>query len=178
METKVVAIPLVVAFFGIISAAAGFAAEATRIKACQVDIYGFEYACPQSPATILGVTAALALKIATIIIFVSTGCMCCRRSDSPNSTKVPAVIFCAFCWITFVVASILLLAGAAINQIHGRTVCYVVKPGVFVGGAVLSLASVTLGIISYFILISAERSNLSSHKGETAMGQPQFPQVI
>lgn len=76
------------------------------------------------------------------------------------------------------VASILLLAGAAINQIHGRTVCYVVKPGVFAGGAVLSLASVTLVIISYLILISAERSNLSSHKGETAMGQPQFPQVI
>lgn len=94
------------------------------------------------------------------------------------------------CRFTFVIAFLLLLTGAALNDQHGEEgmyfgnyYCYVVKPGVFAGGAVLSLASVTLGILYYLTLQSAKNNNTNlwgsssvPHQGGIAMGQPQFPQ--
>lgn len=81
-----------------------------------------------------------------------------------------------------------MLTGAALNDQHGEEniyfdnyYCYVVKPGVFAGAAVLSLASVILGIIYYLTLNSAKNRNSASSgaplppQTEIAMGQPQFP---
>lgn len=92
------------------------------------------------------------------------------------------------CRFTFVIAFLLLLTGAALNDQHGvesmyfgNYYCYVVKPGVFAGGAVLSLASVTLGILYYLTLTAAKNSNtpwvsnVANNQGGIAMGQPQFP---
>lgn len=88
---------------------------------------------------------------------------------------------------TFVIAFLLLLTGAALNDQHGEEsmyfgnyYCYVVKPGVFAGGAVLAFASVTLGILYYVTLNSAKSSNDPWHNPSVsnqtgiAMGQPQF----
>ncbi|KAL6008274.1 hypothetical protein ACLOJK_033780 [Asimina triloba] len=64
--------------------------------------------------------------------------------------------------VTFIIAFLLLLTGAALNDQHGEeqmyfgNYCFVVKAGVFAGGAVLSLASVSLGIIYYITLSSAK----------------------
>lgn len=82
----------------------------------------------------------------------------------------------------------MLLTGAALNDQHGEEsmyfgsyYCYVVKPGVFAGGAVLSLASVALGILYYLTLNSVKNNNSNlwgnssgPHEGGIAMGQPQF----
>lgn len=96
--------------------------------------------------------------------------------------------YCSLCRFTFVIAFLLLLTGAALNEQHGEEnmyfgnyYCYVVKPGVFAGAAVLSLASVSLGIVYYLTLISAKNTNdpwcppAPSSQGGIAMGQPQFP---
>lgn len=90
-------------------------------------------------------------------------------------------------------AIILLLAAVALNykngaeSIHSEYACYVVKPGVFAGGALLSLASVVLGIAYYLTLISVKKSSRNNPSGSLsgineggpaawiAMGQPQFP---
>ncbi|CAK9146580.1 unnamed protein product [Ilex paraguariensis] len=90
--------------------------------------------------------------------------------------------------ITFVVAFLLLLTGAALNDQHGEENmyfgnydCFVVKPGVFAGAAVLSLASVLLGILYYLTLTSAKNINdprggpATPNPSSIAMGQPQFP---
>ncbi|KAF5450863.1 hypothetical protein F2P56_031180 [Juglans regia] len=187
----------VVGFLGLVSAATGFAAEATRIKPSQVQINDRLYQCvyPRSPATALGSTAVLALIIAKIIINVSTGCSCCKRSSIPsNSSSTALLIFSVFSWITFVVAIILLVAAVALNNkngaesIHSEYACYVVKPGVFAGGALLSVASVVLGIAYYLTLISVKKSSINNPASGSlsgineggpaawiAMGQPQFP---
>ncbi|KAE8077325.1 hypothetical protein FH972_015897 [Carpinus fangiana] len=150
MEGGVVVTCSVVGLLGLLSAATGFAAEATRIKRSEV------YDCalyPESPATALGSIAALSLMIAQIIITVSTGCICCQgRSQSPSNKNKRAA---RGSWASFVVAFVLLLVGAVINDQHAEenmssgAGCYVVKPGVFAGGAILSLVSVILGIFSY-----------------------------
>lgn len=92
------------------------------------------------------------------------------------------------CRFTFVIAFLLLLTGAALNDQHGEEnlyfgnyYCYVVKSGVFAGAAVLSLASVTLGIFYYLTLTSHKNRNdtlvasVPPSQGGIAMGQPQFP---
>lgn len=81
-----------------------------------------------------------------------------------------------------------MLTGAALNDQRGEEsvyfgtyYCYVVKPGVFAGGAILSLASVVFGIVYYITLMEGKNARTpfgdSSYpnQGTIAMGQPQIP---
>ncbi|KAK6232499.1 DESIGUAL/Modifying wall lignin-1/2 - like 6 [Theobroma cacao] len=218
MERKAIVLCNVVGFLGILSAVTGFAAEATRIQASQVKfISPTQCQYPRSPALGLGLTAAVALLIAQIIINSATGCICCKRTRQTwNSNWTKALVFyvvscclgegsyvenerllsCQSAWrknfelegFTFVIAFLLLLTGSALNDQHGEEsvyfgnyYCYVVKPGVFAGGAVLALASVTLGIFYYLTVNMAKDSTGPwgnapvPNQGGIAMGQPQFP---
>ncbi|KAK4256231.1 hypothetical protein QN277_009125 [Acacia crassicarpa] len=187
MERKGLVVCGVVGFLGLLSAATGFGAEGTRIKISQIstdppDVCNY----PRSPALPLGLTAALSLLIAQIIINVSTGCICCRRSPRiPDSSWRLALLCFVLSWFTFVIGFLLLLTGAALNDQRGDQSsyfdyynCYVVKPGVFAGGAILSLASAAFGIV-YYITLSAGKNAVDGtsmpNQGGIAMGQPQFP---
>ncbi|XP_050254191.1 protein MODIFYING WALL LIGNIN-2-like isoform X2 [Quercus robur] len=189
MERKVLLICFVAGFLGLLSAATGFGAEGTRIKSSQVQVTAIsECVYPRSPAMALGLTSALSLMIAQIIINVSTGCICCKRNPHPSNSNWTVALICfVVSWFTFVIAFLLLLTGAALNDQHGdesayfNYYCYVVKPGVFAGGAMLSLASVALGIIYYLTLTSAKNGDSlwgnpsTPNQGGIAMGQPQIP---
>ncbi|KAI3432180.1 uncharacterized protein J3R85_007585 [Psidium guajava] len=191
MERKVVVICSVVGFLGLLSAATGFGAEATRIKGSDVhSMAPTQCAYPWSPALPLGLTAAVALMIAQVIINVATGCICCGKHPNPsNSNWTKALVFFVISWFTFIIAFLLLLTGAALNDQHGEDsiyfgnyYCYVVKPGVFAGGAILSLASVTLGILYYLSLTRAKddgqpwgTSAPNQGIGGIALGRPQIP---
>ncbi|PSS32268.1 Serine/threonine-protein kinase nek3 [Actinidia chinensis var. chinensis] len=193
MERKVIVICTIVGFLGLLSAALGFAAEAKRIKGSQVQLTSPSTCTyPISPAFGLGLTAAVALMVAQIIINVTTGCICCRRGPhQSNSNWTLALVCFVVSWFTFVIAFLLLLTGAALNAQHGEVTmyfgnyynydCYVVKPGVFAGAAILSLASVILGLVYYLALNPVKNSNASwggaapSNQGSIAMGQAQFP---
>ncbi|RDX77545.1 hypothetical protein CR513_42308, partial [Mucuna pruriens] len=160
MDTQVVLVSCLVAFLGLLSAATSFAAEATRIKSSQVHfVTPNQCTYPRSPALHLGATAATALMISQIIINVATG-------------------------LTFVIGFLLLLTGAALNDQRGEEsvyfgyyYCYVVKPGVFSGAAVLSLASVGSGIVYYISLTDKKNSRQYPYpnQGVIAMAQPQIP---
>ncbi|KAK6118489.1 hypothetical protein DH2020_047756 [Rehmannia glutinosa] len=192
MERKVIVVCCVVGFLGILSAATGFVAEAKRIKGDQVELLSpTECIYPRSPALGLGLTAAVSLMIAQIIINIATGCICCRKGPhQSNSSWTLALICFVASWFSFVIAFLLLLTGAALNEQHGEDnlyfgnyYCYVVKPGVFAGAAVLSLISVILGIIYYLTLTATKNrsnntwapSSVPPPQGGIAMGQPQFP---
>ncbi|KAG5233005.1 protein MODIFYING WALL LIGNIN [Salix suchowensis] len=177
MERKALALCSVVGLLGLLSAATGFGAEATRIKGSEVQFTSAtQCTYPRSPALGLGLIAAVTLTIAQVIINVATGCICCKRSQlSSNSNWTIAFVCFVVSWFTFVVAFLLLLTGAALNDQHGEEsmyfgdrYCYVVKPGV------------TLGTLYYLTLISAKNSNdpwqnrpVSNLSG-IVMGQPQF----
>ncbi|GFY83373.1 transmembrane protein, putative [Actinidia rufa] len=226
MERKVIVICSIVGFLGLSSAALGFAAEAKRIKdeaivnlppieGSQVQLTSPSTCTyPISPAFGLGLTAAVALMVAQIIINVTTGCICCRRGPHQSNSNWTLALVCFVVswkgdealereqekrkqpaverrWFTFVIAFLLLLTGAALNAQHGEVTmyfgnyynydCYVVKPGVFAGAAILSLASVILGLVYYLALNPVKNSNASwggaapSNQGSIAMGQAQCP---
>ncbi|KAL0912690.1 hypothetical protein M5K25_018681 [Dendrobium thyrsiflorum] len=137
---------------------------------------------PQSPALCLALASAIAVVMAQAIISTVAECICCKRNTNPaNSNWTVALISFVVSWVTFIIAFLLLLSGAVLSgrrgvqKIYYGDYCYVVKPGVFSGGAVLSLASVSLGILYYVSLQTSK--NLESwdptHNQGIALGQPQ-----
>ncbi|RWR87268.1 hypothetical protein CKAN_01620500 [Cinnamomum micranthum f. kanehirae] len=185
MEKNVVLVCLAVGFLGVLAAALGFAAEATRIKVSEVQLATADTCSyPKSPALALGLTSGLALLTAQIIINVAAGCICCKNDPHPSASKWTIALICfVISWVTFIIAFLLLLTGAALNDQRGKgqtyfgDYCFVVKAGVFAGGAVLSLASVSLGI-TYYVALSFTKSTdpwgLHNNQG-IALGQPQRP---
>ncbi|URE14657.1 hypothetical protein MUK42_10540 [Musa troglodytarum] len=185
MERKVMVVSVAVGCLGLLSAALAFAAEATRTKASDVQTTaGGECVYPKSPALALGLISALALMMAQAIINTVAGCICCKKHPHPSGTNwtVGLISFIAS-WVSFIIAFLLLLTGAALNDQRGQErmyfgdYCYVVKPGVFSGGAVLSLASVALAIIYYVALSSknAQSWGADQNQGGIAMAHPQVP---
>ncbi|WOL13221.1 hypothetical protein Cni_G21990 [Canna indica] len=187
MEKNVVMICAFVGFLGLVSAALGFAAEATRIKVSDVQTTTLgQCTYPKTPALALGLISAVALMVAQAIINTVAGCICCKKYPNPSDTNwtIGLISFIAS-WITFIIAFVLLLSGAALNDQWGQErmyfgeYCYVVKAGVFTGGAVLSLASVALAIV-YYVSSSLPKNiqNWSSQQNQgVAMGHPHIPPV-
>uniref|UniRef100_A0A2N9IAC5 Uncharacterized protein n=1 Tax=Fagus sylvatica TaxID=28930 RepID=A0A2N9IAC5_FAGSY len=175
MEGRVLVVSIVVGFLGLLSVILGFVAEATRIKVSQLLFDGFTCVYPNSPATALGIVALLVIITAQIIISVLTGCICCcKRSSKPSGSNFTAAQICfVVSWITAVIAALCLMLASAFNNSQKTTIyadgyyeCYVVKPGVFAAGAIFSLVTVVLGVISYI---------LSNNQGGIATGHPQYP---
>ncbi|KAK1436182.1 hypothetical protein QVD17_01960 [Tagetes erecta] len=159
MESKVLGYCAVAAVLGIIAAATGFAAEATKVKASEVVILVDVGTCvyPSSPALALGIVSAVFTIVTRIYISVSFGGAGCCRTD-PNSTPISKLLF-VFSWVASVVAVILLLAAAGLNNRQGGEVdsygyitCYVVKPGIFAAGAILAILSAVFGIAAFLTL--------------------------
>ncbi|KAK1261339.1 hypothetical protein QJS04_geneDACA008924 [Acorus gramineus] len=187
MEKKVVMVCVIVGFLGLLSAALGFAAETKRVKVSDVQLINPRTCIyPRNTALPLGITAAVALLMAQAITNTVAGCICCRRHPRPSGSNWMIGLICFIVsWITFIIAFLLLLMGAALNDRNGEenmsfgNYCYVVKPGVFAGAAVLSLASVALGIIYYVALSSMKETQQQAWGPQNnpgiVMGQPQFP---
>ncbi|KAL8216661.1 hypothetical protein R6Q57_023498 [Mikania cordata] len=176
MEGRLTGFCLLMAGLGIVSAATGFAAEVTRIKASDVYIEGDSCFYPSSPALALGIISAVFAIVARIYLTVTFGGSSCCRSD-PNSTPVSKLLY-ALSWyilttismVASVIAVVLLLAAVGIhNQTggqfdsYGYVTCYVVKPGIYASGAVLALLSVIFGIMAYVTLISSTKNLKSSN---------------
>ncbi|KAM0046082.1 putative modifying wall lignin-1/2 [Helianthus debilis subsp. tardiflorus] len=160
MESRLVGFSVIVAGFGIISAATGFAAEATRVKASDVYIEGDSCFYPSSPALALGIVAAVFAIVTRIYITVTYGGNSCCRTD-PNSTPYSKFLY-VLSWVASIIAVVLLLAAAEINNeageqfdSYGYVTCYVVKPGIYALGAVLALLSAVFGIAAYVTLVSS-----------------------
>ncbi|KAL0920659.1 hypothetical protein M5K25_009809 [Dendrobium thyrsiflorum] len=185
MEKKVVVVCSVVGFLGLLSAALAFAAEATRIRASDVETRTLgDCIYPKSPAVYLGLFSAVVVAIDQAVINFVSGCICCKRNlNRYNTNWTVALISFIVSWVTFVIAFLLLLTGSALNDQKGMQkmylgdYCYVLKPGVFSGGAFLSLASVSLGIIYYLALQKPKSSQPwdPPHNQGIALGQPHIP---
>jgi len=195
MERKAIVICSIVGFLGLLSAGLGFAAEAKRVKASQMEFI-FPDTCrnPGSASFGLAIIAVVAILVAQIIITTTTGCLCCRPySYQSNFKRALAVICYSISWVTFVIAFVIFIRGATLNgpQSHPDVintqlldVCYflILKPGVFAGASFLALATAVLGIFTYLAWDSAKNTDnpwggdaASPNQGVIAMAHPQFP---
>ncbi|KAF3950213.1 hypothetical protein CMV_024002 [Castanea mollissima] len=118
-------------------------------------------------SVILGFVAeATKIKISQV---TSIGFSCVR----PHSPATALAQLCfVFSWITVVIAAVVLLLASSYNSYNSNSRCYVTKPGVFAGGAILCLVSVVLGLASY--ILSLQKNSNKRFQGDIAMAQPQF----
>lgn len=158
---KVLIICASAGFLGLLSAALAFAAEATRIKVSDVQTILGKCVYPtRSPAVALGLLSAVALVIAQVIINSVACHMCCNHPNPSDSNWRKGLVSFIASWGSFVAALVFLLSGAALNDQWGQEkmyfgeLCYIVKFGVFSGGAILSLVSVSLAIVYYISSLS------------------------
>nr|GEY65486.1 uncharacterized protein [Tanacetum cinerariifolium] len=192
MDNKVLGYCAVAAVLGIIAAATGFAAEATKVKASEVDIVHDTCIYPSSPALALGIVSAVFTIITRIYISVSFGGSgCCRTDRNINPTSK---LFFVLSWVASVVAVVLLLSAAGLNNrqggqvdSYGYTTCYVVKPGIFAAGAILALLSAAFGIAAFITLTPPQPpitnqgiafqigSNVDPEKNTAPFPPQQFP---
>jgi len=183
METRVKVVCAIVGFLGILSAALAVAGEATKVTLKDVNVTDLgQCIYPRSPALVLGFVAALSLLVAQIIINAVAGCLCCKtRPPSSNSRWTNALICFILSWVTFVMAFLLLLGAAALNDrrydenINSGYYCLVVKPGVFISAGILSLTTVTLGLVYYITVESSKMMWAPQANPGIAMGVPQVP---
>ncbi|EFJ13499.1 hypothetical protein SELMODRAFT_444273 [Selaginella moellendorffii] len=169
---------LVVAL-SVFSAILGFSAEGERVRPDEVRRVNGACTYPKSSALGLGISAALFLLAAQVLVNVFGGCICCERRSSSSFVSMIrlATLSLIASWITFFFAFILLVVGASLNQRHqddhwftGQ--CFVVKRGVFAGAAVLSLATGALGVLYYFAASETRKQDWQSHQpGGVTMGQ-------
>ncbi|MCO5579659.1 hypothetical protein L7F22_033516 [Adiantum nelumboides] len=156
---------IVVGFFGLLATVLAIAAEIKHIKVNEVVVLGDDCFYPSSPAWALGVLAASSLLISQIIATACGGCICCCKQQSTTSsqtTKITAILCLVLSWIIFSNAFFLLLEGAAVNgqqQLKGQLgmihSCYILKPGVFGGGAGLCVFTCALAIVYYLMATSS-----------------------
>ncbi|XP_037474210.1 uncharacterized protein LOC119350518 [Triticum dicoccoides] len=195
MDLKMIIVCSVVGSLGVLSAILGFSAEGTKLTVSDLYVGGGLCLYPQNPALGLGVCAVIFLVVAQIVFAVVGGCCgCCRSRAIPSETnRIIGVVCAVFSWIMAIIAFALLVTGAAWNTTGARDpspfgLCYVLKDGIFAGGAVLTLVATALGLTSYVMLrgqpATATSAAAAPKEGEqmpagaagTTMRQPQFPQ--
>uniref|UniRef100_A0A8I6W7E6 Uncharacterized protein n=2 Tax=Hordeum vulgare subsp. vulgare TaxID=112509 RepID=A0A8I6W7E6_HORVV len=195
MDQKMIIVSSVIGSLGVLSAILGFSAEGTKLTVWTVYRYRGVCLYPQNPAPGLGVCAAIFGIVAQIVFAVVGGCCgCCKSRAIPSETnRIVGVICAVFSWIAAVVAFGLLVNGAAWNATGTRDSslygsCYVLKDGIFAGGAVLTLIATALGLTSYIMLTTQPATTAAAAapmEGEQmpagtpgmATGLPQLPQV-
>ncbi|XP_020200941.1 uncharacterized protein [Aegilops tauschii subsp. strangulata] len=191
MDQRMIIVSSIMGSLGVLSAILGFSAEGTKLTVWTVYRYRGVCLYPQNPALGLGVCAAIFLIVGQIIFAVVGGCCgCCKSRAIPSETnRVIGVVCAVFSWIAAVVAFGLLVEGAKWNDTgtrysSGYGGCYVLKDGIFAGGAVLTLVATALGLTSYIMLSTQPAATATATAAATpplggagiAMGQPQFPQ--
>lgn len=162
MEKLRLLICLVVGILGLLAFVLGMVAEANRIGVKDIEITPSGTCLFRStPAKVSAIVSALALLVAEVIVNAVVGCVCCGGTYRSSWKKAIAIICLVLSWVTFISAFGTLMLGAIRSDQHktSRTFDYVicsdtsVRRGLFAGGAVLGLVSVSLGI-GYYILAS------------------------
>ncbi|XP_021303177.1 uncharacterized protein LOC8077156 [Sorghum bicolor] len=179
----------VVALLGVTSAVLGFIAEAKTAVPDETHVPGRECVYPGNPVRTLASCAIFLLVVALIIASAAGGCCgCCKplggaSSSSTRRRRVVGVVASVLSWVAAVIAVVYFWAGAALNTPMTRRAkltgpdeeCYLLKGGVFVRAAVLSLVATSLGIMSCVLLRLPAATDTPPEQSDHAVGLPQWP---
>ncbi|RLN27769.1 uncharacterized protein C2845_PM05G36960 [Panicum miliaceum] len=183
---------VVVGLFGVTSAVLGFVAEAKKLTPDDIHVSGRECVYPANPTHALVVCAMILLAVAQVVASVAGGCCgCCRPGGgaSKSTRRVVGIVVSVLSWIMAVIAAVYYWRGAVLNAPGTREAtfagafhekCLVIRGGVFIRAAVLSLVATSLAIKSCVLLrapAAREPKPDGQHPPEAgvALGRPQWP---
>lgn len=158
---------LIVSFAVMVLGLAAFscclAAEFSKSKAKDMEIDGSLCYLPRSSAFGLGIAAIVCLSVAQIAgTTVAAARLFSGAKSKRRSKLLLPILLLVLSWISFGLAATLLGTGTSMNdrQLYGRgwlnAECYLVKDGVFIGSAVLTVATIVF-ILGFTFTTSMER---------------------
>ncbi|KMT13038.1 hypothetical protein BVRB_4g087520 [Beta vulgaris subsp. vulgaris] len=115
-------------------------------------------------ATRYGLGAFFCLLVSQIIIMAASRCLCCGKGLNPGGSRACAITLFIFCWLTFIVAEVCLLAASARNAYHTKyrtfygdraPSCETLRKGVFAAGAAFTFFTT---IFSEFYYVSYSKA--------------------
>jgi len=121
-------------------------------------------------ATGLAAGAFLFLLVAQTFVMGVTKCLCCGSSAKPGGARTFAFILFILSWISFIIASAALIAGASENKIQTKglfsnsgpdVTCKQVQKSLFAAAAAFTFITALTAEI-YFVLISMAREGGSA----------------
>ncbi|XP_073000809.1 uncharacterized protein [Typha latifolia] len=125
-------------------------------------------------ATGLGTGALLFLLLSQILVMAASKCFCCGRALRPGGSRACALLLFLFCWLTFIIAELCLLAGSVRNAYHtryrhfladGTPSCQTLRKGVFAAGAAFVFFTAVLSEFYYISYSKAHVSNAAAPYG-------------
>lgn len=128
-------------------------------------------------ATGYGVGSFLFLFSSQALLMGVTKCMCFGRPLAPGSNRAWSIIYFASSWLTFLVASSCLIAGATKNAYHTKYrhvilaqswTCESLRKGVFIAGAVFVVFTMILNVYYYMYFAKAITSQAAARKTNRA----------
>ncbi|XP_021726077.1 uncharacterized protein LOC110693237 [Chenopodium quinoa] len=117
-----------------------------------------------SVATGYGLGAFFCLLASQIILMAASRCLCCGKGLRPGGSRACATTLFIFCWLTFIVAEVCLLAASVRNGYHTKykvflgenpPSCEALRKGVFAAGAAFTFFT---AIFSEFYYISYSKA--------------------
>jgi uncharacterized membrane protein len=121
-------------------------------------------------ATGLAAGAFLFLFVAQMFIMSVTRCLCCGRGYKPGASRTFAFILFIFSWMSFIVASAALIAGASQNKIQTKglfystetdVTCRQVQKSLFAAAAAFTFITMLVTEV-YYVLIEMAREGDST----------------
>lgn len=116
-------------------------------------------------ATGYGLGAFFCLLVSQVVIMAATRCLCCGKGLNPGGSRACAITLFIFCWLTFIIAEVCLLAASARNAYHTKyrafigqnpPSCETLRKGVFAAGAAFTFFT---AIFSEFYYISYSKAS-------------------
>ncbi|XP_077234775.1 chitin synthase, putative (DUF1218) [Tasmannia lanceolata] len=163
-------------FLALLAFSTCIAAEFKRSKSKDMKSDGKRCSLPGSPAFGLGIAASICLLAAQIIGISIIATQFCSKDEhvciNPR-TRIMSITLLLLSWVSFGFAIFLLGVGTSMNksQMYGYGwldgECYVVKDGVYIGAALLSLAMVI------FILGVTLTTRTRDHQRQEEQGRMQ-----
>ncbi|KAJ6813234.1 uncharacterized protein M6B38_144695 [Iris pallida] len=127
-----------------------------------------------------GVGAFLFLFSSQSILMGVTKCMCFGRPLAPGGNRAWSIIYFASSWLTFLVASSCLIAGATKNAYHTKYrhviyaqnwTCESLRKGVFIAGAVFVVFTMILNVYYYMYFAKAtSQAARKTNRSSSAVG--------
>ncbi|KAL5715330.1 hypothetical protein ACHQM5_017440 [Ranunculus cassubicifolius] len=129
-----------------------------------------------------GVGSFLFLLVSQMLIMVVSRCFCCGKALRPGGSRAWAIILFIFCWVTFFIAEICLLAGSVRNAYHTKyrtffgdapPSCQTVRKGVFAAGAAFVFFTAILTEL-YYVCYSKAKDTFQASSYEASVGMNNY----
>jgi len=136
-------------------------------------------------ATGLAAGAFVVLLVSQMFVMIVTRCLCCGKGYKPGGARTVAVLMFIFSWVSFIIASAALLAGASQNKIQTKglfsptgpnVTCKQVQKSLFAAASAFTFITMVWTEFYYFLISKSTQGveAWQSYQGGPSVGMTAY----